>query len=166
MDLFINIIQDIIFSAIAAIGFASISNTPPSAMRYCALLAAIGHCIRFLLMGELNVHIIVASTLAAIIIGSLAIIFAPRAKCPPETFSFPALLPMIPGMYAYRAVQGLVMCLSSSVESTFNHYSYLMWFNGLTCIFVITGMVIGVTLPIFIFKRISFSATRDANSDN
>ena len=103
MDLFINIIQDIIFSAIAAIGFASISNTPPSAMRYCALLAAIGHCIRFLLMGELNVHIIVASTLAAIIIGSLAIIFAPRAKCPPETFSFPALLPMIPGMYAYRA---------------------------------------------------------------
>lgn len=160
-----SILEDMFFSAIAAIGFASISNTPFSAIRYCALLAAVGHSLRYVLMGCFDVHIIVAATVAATAIGVLAIPLGPKAKCPPETFSYPALLPMIPGMYAYRAVQGLVMCLSSSSEEAFKHYFYLMNYNGLTCIIVVAGMVVGVTLPIFVFKRISFSATRGGAKD-
>ena len=165
MEILFEILQDMLFAAMAAIGFASISNTPFSAMKYCALLGAVGHSMRFVMMTYLGVHIISAAAIAALAIGILAIPFAPKAKCPPETFSYPALLPMIPGMYAYRAVQGLVMCLSSSEESVFDHYFYLMNFNGLTCIIVVAGMVLGVTLPIFVFKHISFSATREIIND-
>ena len=165
MELLIEIIQDIFFSAIAAIGFASISNTPFSAMKYCAFLAAIGHSLRFVMMESMGIHIIVAAAIAAFVIGVVAIPLAPKAKCPPETFSYPALLPMIPGMYAYRAVQGLVMCLSNSGEEAFKHYFYLMNYNGLTCIIVVAGMVIGVTMPIFVFKRIAFSATQNVTND-
>ena len=32
----------------------------------------------------------------------------------PETFLFPSLLPMIPGIYAYKAFGGLAMCISAS----------------------------------------------------
>lgn len=161
MGLLFEIFQDMLFAAIAAIGFASISNTPFHVIKYCALLGAVGHGLRFVLMNCVGWHIIVSATLAALVIGSLSVLYAPKAKCPPETFSFPSLLPMIPGMYAYRTVQGLVMCLSSQDESVFNHYFYLMSYNGITCFIIVAGMVVGVTLPIFIFKRISFSATRE-----
>ena len=44
------IIQDGAFAAIAAIGFAIISNPPRKAILISALLAAIGHGLRYFLM--------------------------------------------------------------------------------------------------------------------
>lgn len=158
----LNIFQDGFFAAIAAIGFSSISNPPKQAYAYCALIAAIGHSIRYLLTdnGLYQVHIILASTFAAFVIGLLAVYIAPRAKCPAETCLFPALLPMIPGMYAYRTIAALLLCLFHQEEKLFEHYQYLLTFNGLTCLFIILGMVAGATIPIFLFKNIAFQATR------
>ena len=158
----INILQDGFFAALAAIGFASISNPPRRAYLYCALIAAVGHSIRFVLMNNqlFHFHIIAASTIAAFFIGLAAVWLAPHAKCPAETCFFPALLPMIPGMYAYRTIGALLLCLYHQDEALFSHYFYLLAYNGFTCVFIIMGMVIGATVPIFIFKNISFRATR------
>lgn len=159
-EIFINIFEDGLFAAIAAIGFSSISNTPRRAYLTCGIIAAVGHAVRFMLMTYLGIQIILASTIAAFCIGVLAVFAAPQIKCPAEVCFFPALLPMIPGMYAYRTVESIVMCLSNSQEAVFNHWLYMLTYNGLTCSFIIMGMVIGATVPIFIFKRISFQATR------
>lgn len=162
MKLFADLMQDGLFAAIAAIGFASISNPPRNAYPCCALLAAVGHAMRFLLMnnGFCHLHIIIASSLAAFTIGLLAVRLALIVKCPAETCFFPALLPMIPGMYAYRTIEALVLCLYHQEEAIFNHYLYLLTYNGFTCSFIILGMVIGANIPIFLLKRISFKATR------
>ena len=161
----INILQDAFFAARAAIGFASISNPPKTAYAYCAVIAAVGHSTRYVLMnnGLFSVHIIVASTLAAFVIGMLAVFLAPRAKCPAETCFFPALLPMIPGMYAYRSIAALLLCLYNQQEAEFMHDLYLLAFNSLNCVFIVMGMVIGATIPVFVFKKISFQATRNIN---
>ena len=157
-----DLLQDGLFAAIAAIGFSSISNTPARAYVYCAVIAAVGHALRTLLMGNslYPIHIIVASSAAAFIIGLMAVMLAPRAKCPSETCILPALLPMIPGIYAYRTVEALILCLYHKEEHIFTHYFYLLSHNGLTCIFIVLGMVVGATVPIFMFKKISFQATR------
>lgn len=162
MTYLFNILQDGFFAAIAAIGFASISNPPRQAYCYCALTAATGHATRYILThnpyGEM--HLIAASLIASLMIGFLAVWLSPHAKCPAETCSFPALLPMIPGMYAYRTVEALVLCLSNPEEKIFGHYLYLFAYNGMTCAFVILGMVMGATIPIFLLKNTSFHATR------
>lgn len=160
--MFLEIIQDGFFAAIAAVGFASISNPPKRAYLYCALIAAIGHALRFTILGTEwgQPHLILASCGAAFVIGLLAVWLAPHAKCPAETCLFPALLPMIPGMYAYRTIGALILCLYHHEEVIFNHYFYLFAYNGFTCLFVIVGMVVGATAPIFIFKNIAFRATR------
>lgn len=161
--IFINIFEDGFFAAIAAIGFSSISNTPRRAYLTCALIAASGHAIRYVLtLPELvGLHIIPASTVASFAIGLLAVLFASRIKCPAEVCFFPALLPMIPGMYAYRTIEALLSCLyHTSREEVFGHYFYLFAFNGLTCAFIILGMVVGATIPVFLLKKLSFTATR------
>lgn len=162
MDYLLNILQDGFFAAIAAMGFASISNPPRRAYPYCAVIAAAGHMTRYMLTHNCwgETHLILASTVAAAIIGLLAVALAPRAKFPAETSLFPALLPMIPGMYAYRTIEALLLCLAHTEEALFQHYFYLFAYNGLTCTFIILGMVTGGMIPIFLFKNTSFQATR------
>lgn len=161
-DFFVNILEDGFFASIAAIGFSSISNTPRRAYLTCALIAAVGHAIRYMLTLPIlgGVHIILASTVAAFAVGLFAVLFASRIKCPAEVCFFPALLPMIPGMYAYRTIEALLSCLYHTQEEVFVHYFYLFAYNGLTCTFIILGMVIGATIPVFLLKKLSFTATR------
>ena len=45
-------------------------------------------------------------------------------------------------------------------EQAFNHYAYLLEFNGLVTVCVVGGMVIGQILPMLAMKRLSFSATK------
>lgn len=158
----IEFLQDGLFAAIAAIGFASISNPPRRAYLFCAVIAAAGHSARFLMMQTpaLGLHIVTASTLAALIVGILAVLLSPLAKTPAETCLFPSLLPMIPGIYAYKTFGALVMCLYHGTEAEFGHYFFLFASNGMTCLFILAGMVVGATIPIFVLKRISFQATR------
>ena len=92
--------SDAFFAAIAAIGFSAISNPPRKAYLFCALIAAAGHSIRFLLMspGLMDMPIIPASAIASFVIGLLAVLLSPLARIPAETFLFQSLLPMILGI--------------------------------------------------------------------
>ena len=160
MDTFSDIFQDALFSAIAAIGFAAISRPPKRAYIWCAATAAAGHSLRYILMNsEPYLHIITASLIAALAIGALAVLISALAKFPPETCLFPSLLPMIPGIYAYKAFGGLAMSLLGD-RQTFDSYFALFTYNGMMCCAIILSLVVGATLPIFMLKKISFQATR------
>ena len=158
----LQILQDALFAAIAATGFAAISRPPRRAYLYCALIAAIGHSIRFVLMnvGPMHLHIIAATLIASFVVGTLAVFLSPIARTPAETCLFPALLPMIPGIYAYKAFGGLAMCVVRDGQQMFDYYFYLFAHNAITCGAILMCMVIGATIPIFIFKNVSFQATR------
>lgn len=154
--------KDAILAAIAAIGFGAISRIPRRAYLWCGLIAAIGHSIRFLLMNPEvgGLHILLATALASIVIGTLAVFASPLAKTPAEAYLFPSLLPMIPGIYAYKSFGGMVMCILGDTQEQFNYYFYQFAENGLVCIAIIMAMVIGATIPIFTFKGTAFTATR------
>lgn len=158
----ISVFEDGLFAAIAAIGFSSISNTPRRAYFTCGLIAAIGHSIRYVLTlpDFTGMHIILASGMSSFAIGVLAVLLASRIKCPAEVCFFPALLPMIPGMYAYRTIEALLSCLYYTQEETFAYYFHQLAYNGLTCTFIVLSMVVGATIPVFLFKKLSFTATR------
>ncbi len=153
-------IQDAFFAALAATGFAAISRPPVRLYAYCAIIAAVGHSCRFLLLNALHCHIAAASLIASFIVGLLAVAFCRRAHTPPEACLFPALLPMIPGIYAYKAFGAMALSVIYSGTERFDHYFSLLADNGLTCICILICMVIGGTIPIFMFKKISFQATR------
>ncbi|MDE5720772.1 MAG: threonine/serine exporter family protein [Paramuribaculum sp.] len=160
MDL--DILSDAFFAALAAIGFSSISRLPLRAYPYCAAIAALGHSLRYILMIQPapGLHIFWASLIASFLIGLMAVMISSRARTPAEACFFPALLPMIPGMYAYKAFGGLAACVLNDNPDTFGYYFYQAASNGFICMAVLIAMVTGATLPIFMFKKISFQATR------
>ena len=155
------ILQDAFFAAIAAIGFAAISRPPHRAYVWCGLIAAVGHSLRYVLLNGGGMQIVPATFIAAFVVGLCAVFISPYIKTPAETALFPALLPMIPGMYAYKAFGGLAKALFSTTDSeVFDRGFYLFSSNALTTVSILLAMVIGATLPIFMFKKISFQATR------
>lgn len=159
------IFQDAFFAAVAAIGFAAISRPPRQAYLYCAITAAVGHALRFILTNQdwgCGMSLIAATLVASFVIGLLAVFMSPLAHAPAETCLFPALLPMIPGIYAYKTFGSLVMCLLHTERPAFDQYFYLFASNGLLTLGILMCMVTAATIPIFIFKRISFTATRSS----
>ena len=160
-DLFTATIADGLFAAVAAIGFAIISNPPRKALAICALLACVGHAVRYFLMHNTAMPLdqVAASTVAGFCIGLLAVPFAMRIHCPAECFAFPSLLPMVPGMFAYKAIRDLINIVRLPGEYT-AEYVARFFHNGSLTVLVMFGMVVGCIIPIFIFHRQSFSVTR------
>lgn len=154
-----NIFEDALFAAMAAIGFSAISHTPRRCWLVCAVAAACGHSLRFWLMAD-SMGIILASCVAGFAVGIVAVAVAPLVKTPAEACLFPSLLPMIPGMYAYRTIEALIGCVGEYAGATSSANLYSLASNGITCVLIVFGLVIGGTVPVFLFKKISFRATR------
>lgn len=162
LQLVIEVIGDGFFAAIAAIGFAIISNPPRKALFISAFLAAVGHGLRYFLMHApyIEWNIISSSFFAALSIGLLALPFAKAIRCPAEVFSFPSLLPMIPGMFAYKAVQALAKFIVCTGYEESMIYIETFFRNGITTLFVLFALVVGVSISIFLFPKLAFSSTR------
>lgn len=156
----LSVIADGLFAAIAATGFAVISNPPKRAVAIAALLAAIGHAYRFYLLHSTPLDLTSSSLIAAFTIGLLSMLAARLTHCPAEVFSFPALLPMILGMYAYKTILALIRFMKSDDVTVLNQLIVEIFRNGLTALFIMSALVIGVSLAMFIFYKQSFTMTR------
>ncbi len=154
------ILLNILLAGMAATGFAAISNPPRKALPVCALLAAIGHTFRFVLIDHGGWGIVEGSLAAAFLIGLLSMLFAKRIHCPAEIFAFPSLLPMIPGMYAYNTFLGLMRFMKDGNVPVREELMLEIVHNGLTAVFTLAVLVVGVSLPLFIFHKQSFRMTR------
>ncbi|MBD9178592.1 MAG: threonine/serine exporter [Odoribacter splanchnicus] len=160
VEFWISVLLDGVAAAIAAIGFAVISNPPRRAVLIAALLAAVGHACRFYLLQRTPFDLTSSTLFASFTIGMLSMMFAKIIHCPAEVFSFPALLPMIPGMYAYKTILGLIRFMKTEDDAVLQLLVAEIFRNGLTTIFVLFALVIGVSLPLFIFYKQSFMMTR------
>ena len=159
----IDILLDALFAALAGCGFGLISNPPLRTLGRIAILAAVGHALRYCLMNLCGVDIATASFLAAFLIGLCSFPLAKSARCPMTVLYIPALLPMIPGIYAYKTVFALIMFLrSASHQGSAEGMEYMQQFfyNGSIAVSVVALLTIGATLPNFIFKKRAFSLTR------
>lgn len=162
MELLQNLFIDAIFSAIAAVGFAVISNPPKQAVLISALLSAVGHSFRYYLLHVLGLDIATSTFSAALFIGLMSFVFGKIIRCPTEVFTFPSLLPMIPGMYAYNMFLSLAKFIRS--DSTL-HLQLIedIFKNGLTAMFVMIALVVGVSIPIMFFHKQSYMMSRSRN---
>ena len=153
-------VYDGLFAMIAGLGFAIISNPPRKALLITACLACIGHGIRYFMMHHpgLMCDQVVASSCAGLAIGLLSVPAAMKIHYPAEGFAFPALLPMVPGMFAYKAIRDLINIVQQ--PDALMDYVSRFFQNATLTTLVMFGMVAGCVIPIFIFHKQTFSVTR------
>lgn len=158
----LNILSDGLFAALAGIGFGAISDPPLRAFRFIALLAAIGHACRYCLMTFVGFDISTGSLVGALLIGFGSIWLGKRVRCPMTVLYIPALLPMIPGKFAYNMVFSQIMFLQN-IDSIAERTKYMEMFfsNSMVTCTVVFLLAAGATLPMFLFPQRASSLTRN-----
>lgn len=156
-DILVDMLLDGLFAAAAAIGFGAISDPGVKTFPYIALLAAVGHALRFALINYAGVDIVTGSLAASVSMGMLSMPMGRACHTPMTCLLIPALLPMIPGMYAYRSVFALIM-LVQNIGSDMQLLNYLEQFtvNSAVTVMVIGVLAGGSILPVLLFKKQAF----------
>ncbi|WP_207424461.1 threonine/serine exporter family protein [Desertivirga brevis] len=141
-----------IWFGLAAIGFGVLFNVPKRTLLPIYIMAAIGGLFKvFLIHFEINV--ILSTFVGATAIGFLSIWFAHVRHAPPPVFAIPAVIPMVPGIFAYRMMLGL-MHLSGKIDpNTFNHILSETVNNGLKVMFILMALAGGVGVPLLITRK-------------
>ena len=102
-----------------------------------------------------------ASLFASISIGFGSLWLGRGIRCPMTALYIPALLPMVPGIYAYKTVFSLIMFLQSLNDPGEGlQYMQQFFLNATVSLSVIALLAAGATLPIFVFNHQAFSLTR------
>ena len=159
----VNILVDGLLAAVAGIGFGAISHPPRRAFLYIAILAAIGHGLRFYLMETMHLDIATASFFASLAIGAFSMWFGRLSFCPITVLYIPALLPMVPGMYAYKSVLALIKFMHHQKEAVAAaNYMQEMFSNVVVTVSTVFLLALGATLFIFFFPKRAYSMTRRA----
>ncbi len=113
-------------------------------------------------MHHLNADIVGASLIASVLIGFGSYLFGRWwVHCPMTVLYIPALLPMIPGMYAYNAVLSLVRFVihhKDPVLSVQYMQDYLTNFTIAITVLLVLG--IGSILPVFLLHKSSYTLSR------
>ena len=149
MDWLLLILDDMFFAAIPAVGFALVFNVPPKALKYCALLGALGHVTRTILMHN-DVPIVFATLVGAALIGFIGVHLSHRYLAHPKVFTVAAIIPMIPGVQAYKAMIAIVQI---------HHYGFSnalfeqMIASFINTTFILGALVFGLALPGLLFYR-------------
>ncbi|MBE2897277.1 threonine/serine exporter family protein [Pasteurellaceae bacterium TAE3-ERU1] len=150
MDLILTLLDDMFFAAIPAVGFALLFNVPPNALKYCALLGALGHAFRKLLLLTIDMPMVFATFFAASLIGFIGVYLSQRYLAHPKVFTVAAIIPMIPGVYAYKAMIAVVQI---------HHFGYADALfqqavdNFVKSGFIIGALAFGLALPGLLFFR-------------
>ncbi len=157
----LDILSDGFFAAIAAMGFGAIADPPLRAFKMIAILSAIGHASRFCLMSYAGVDIASATFVGSLIIGIGSMYLGRKVYCPMTVLYIPALLPMVPGRFAYNTVFAVIMSLQSIDDpEALDKYMSIMFSNGLVVVTVIFTLALGAMMPMILFPHKAFSLTR------
>lgn len=143
IEFILALLQDIVLSAIPAVGFAMVFNVPHRALPWCALLGAIGHSSRFVMMTT-GFNIEWATFLAALLVGSIGIRWSRWYLAHPKIFTVAAVIPMFPGISAYTAM------ISAVKISHFGYTEEMMialLSNFLKASSIVGALSVGLSIP-------------------
>ena len=143
------IIQDMLIAAVPAVGFALLFHVPRQALRYCAFLGAIGHGSRTA-MEMAGLTTVFATFFASALIGFIGVWLGRRYRAHPKVFTVSAIIPMIPGVYAYRAMISLFVIQKYGFSDV---RLAVLVDNFVQAGFLLSAMVFGLALPGLLFYR-------------
>ena len=150
--------QEVIFKAFlgggAAGGFAILFNVPRRTLIFIFLFGLLGTFTKNLMLSY-DLDIILASFTGAVIIGVIGLFAGRIQNTPPLIYAIPAVIPMVPGIFTYRMMMGIIRLYFETgpeftiiLEQTLN--------NALKATFIMMALSVGVSFPNLILRKESF----------
>jgi uncharacterized membrane protein YjjB (DUF3815 family) len=142
--------SDAFWSAVAALGFATLFNVPPRLIWACALTGAVGHACRTVLVQTNEVDIVLGTLIASTTMGFMSVGLGKWLHAPPPIFAVSGSIPMVPGVFAYSTMLGILALTddSATLETLLDTTRYA----ALTGV-ILAAIAGGISLPQLLFRR-------------
>lgn len=163
MSLLLTILSKAGFASLVALGFGLVSNPPRRALYAILVTGFMGYLLRAVLLEVMGGHIFVACFLSALLMGSLGLLLGKMTHTPATVIYIPALLPMIPGMYAYKSIFGYIKYMNNIELAEKTIYMDQFFTNFSYALGILVCLALGSIIPMFIFTRTANSLTRNKN---
>lgn len=132
------LILQTLFSFLATVAFGVLTNIPKKALVTAGITGAVGWVIYWGSMTH-GQGLGTSNFLAAVGIGTFSVIFSRMLKMPTIIFNIPALVPLVPGGPAYKAVREMVM---GNANAAFNNFVIVLITAGaIAAGFMATGLL-------------------------
>ncbi|REG92960.1 threonine/serine exporter family protein [Flavobacterium aquicola] len=141
-----------IWLGFAGIGFGALFNVPRRTLAAIYIMSALGGLLKFYMI-SLEFGLVFAAFCGSSLIGFLSVLAAHYRKAPPMTFSLPALIPMIPGFFAYKAMVGVMKLTAEKDPEVYSTLFFETAKNGLSACFIILALSAGVAIPLLIARK-------------
>ena len=158
---FLYILSKALFASITALGFGLISNPPKRAISAILLTGFLGYFTRATMLDFLGLHIFVTCFTSAFVMGSCGLIFGRLTRTPATVIYIPALLPMIPGMFAYKAIFAMLSYMNHIELADKTIFLEQFVVNVAYVVGILVSLAIGSIMPMFIFTKTANSLTRN-----
>ena len=135
----------------AALVFGILFNVPPRTLFALWIGGAIGCFVKFSLI-EMNAGVVFASFVGASAVGVLSLPIAHYRHVPPMIFAIPSVIPLIPGVFAYRTMLGLIK-LTGNIGADYNLILSETVNNGAKTLFIIMSLSLGVAIPMHLMRK-------------
>lgn len=140
------------WAGIAAIGFAVLFNVPRRTLFPIWCIGAMGGLIKFTAM-NFETGIVFASFMGAVAVGIVAIQMAHLKDSPPLVFSIPSVIPMIPGVFAYKFMLGMIALTNIENADAYMQTLIETVNNGAKMMFVLIALGTGVAIPMLLNRK-------------
>ena len=148
-------------AGIAGIGFGILFNVPVRAILPIGIMGALAGFVKFTLMSDLfHLNIIIATLFGTILVGMLSIVSAHIRHAPPPIFAIPAVIPLVPGILAYKVMLGLISLADKPDPATYTTIMAETVNNGLKVMFILMSLAGGVGFPLLITRKESAKEIR------
>jgi len=143
----------------AAMGFAILFNVPVRTLASIFVMGALGGLTKVFIL-KLEPNVILATLTGAVLVGFLSIAFAHKKHSPPPIFAIPAVIPMVPGILAYRMMLGLITLASSTDPQVYTRILSETVNNGLKVMLILMSLAGGVMVPMLLTRKESAKEIR------
>lgn len=152
MNILLVILEDALWSGVAAVGFGVLFNVPKRALAYCALVGACGHAVRALMMTQFNMGITTSTLIGALVVGFMSKFIARKLKMPSMIFGITGAIPMVPGVFAYQTM----ISLGEMIHQEPGQIAVSLGeaaVNGVRTVALLGCLALGITAPTFLLER-------------